>query len=63
MKTPARWRWSDISIHALREESDRLVGQGQQQHEDISIHALREESDFSNIIRGLSNRYFNPRSP
>ena len=33
-----------ISIHALREESDR--GQELHRHgEDISIHALREESD------------------
>ena len=35
---------ADISIHALREESDvdfRYVLDG----EDISIHALREESD------------------
>ena len=29
----------------------------------ISIPALREESDFLDTIRGLSNTYFNPRSP
>ena len=35
----------DISIHALREESDQAVGRGYLSHRAISIHALREESD------------------
>ena len=37
-----------ISIHALREESDRLVI-GQRVQGKISIHALREESDLESI--------------
>ena len=52
----------DISIHALRKESDaahprRRTGHG------ISIHALRKESDaeYYGPLRCL--RYFNPRSP
>ncbi len=35
----------EISIHALREESDGLIGIDQSGHAQISIHALREESD------------------
>ena len=39
---------ADISIHALRKESDdRRVGQGRV--EQISIHALRKESDLLRI--------------
>ena len=34
-----------ISIHALREEGDGLVGIDQSGHIEISIHALREEGD------------------
>ena len=34
-----------ISIHALREEGDRLCGRGRNPG-DISIHALREEGDL-----------------
>ena len=34
-----------ISIHALREESDRAVRQRVHARIFISIHALREESD------------------
>ena len=33
-----------ISIHALREESDRSVSRSDRR-DSISIHALREESD------------------
>ena len=36
---------SDISIHALREESDKELLQLVIGHAIISIHALREESD------------------
>ncbi len=35
----------NISIHALREESDLLLGMPQK-YTAISIHALREESDL-----------------
>ena len=35
----------DISIHALREESDRTVFNHLRDGIGISIHALREESD------------------
>ena len=34
-----------ISIHALREEGDRVVQTGLQGILEISIHALREEGD------------------
>ena len=52
----------DISIHALRKESDhgrnrRCGGQS------ISIHALRKESDDPSRPPGLHEPYFNPRSP
>ncbi len=36
----------NISIHALREESDRYHNDFIVDLECISIHALREESDF-----------------
>ena len=42
--TPMSLRFFDISIHALREESDRLPRR-LLRHQEISIHALREESD------------------
>ena len=38
--------WS-ISIHALREEGDRLPARSAQMPPPISIHALREEGDQS----------------
>ena len=38
-----------ISIHALREESDCGVGIDQSSHVQISIHALREESDVFHV--------------
>ena len=51
-----------ISIHALREESDKrlrcaLVAL------NISIHALREESDHIPRTAQTMPRNFNPRSP
>ena len=51
-----------ISIHALREESDRNRNLTiMRQH--ISIHALREESDQDSPSRTGHWTYFNPRSP
>ena len=38
-----------ISIHALREESDRSLFTNWLAHNHISIHALREESDGLNL--------------
>ena len=38
--------WVFISIHALREEGDRVIVAGYLQVPDISIHALREEGDL-----------------
>ena len=53
---------AQISIHALREESDQMADSGYPIG-IISIHALREESDgslryFLNLVLN-----FNPRSP
>ena len=39
-----------ISIHALREEGDRLTRRFEH-HKIISIHALREEGDFPTFPR------------
>ena len=52
----------DISIHALREESDyvRLIARACR---SISIHALREESDRTQTAHLAGHRDFNPRSP
>ncbi len=53
-----------ISIHALREESDRVMGGGFKINLRISIHALREESDHLHIgKRSFKCLHFNPRSP
>ena len=38
-------RWTDISIHALREEGDAGRNNRPAAPSDISIHALREEGD------------------
>ena len=51
-----------ISIHALREESDRVRGDGTAMLV-ISIHALREESDLRSWTLEYTWIYFNPRSP
>ena len=51
MSSSRRWK-SVISIHALREEGDRLVSTHNRQTHDISIHALREEGD-SVLLRWL----------
>ena len=56
-------RFGGISIHALHEESDRVV-YGFNVDGDISIHALHEESDQRRVQgRNGPNRDFNPRSP
>ena len=52
----------DISIHALREEGDRSIGNGEAQS-IISIHALCEEGDFRRP-RAIPLRWnFYPRPP
>ena len=53
---------ADISIHALREESDATLA-ALRPLLTISIHALREESDQSLKGKVELNGYFNPRSP
>ena len=51
-----------ISIHALREESDRLFRIHRLEFL-ISIHALREESDIASGTGRAADCHFNPRSP
>ncbi len=51
-----------ISIHALRKESD-LVLMDLEWKETISIHALRKESDADSIRSKTLTTHFNPRSP
>ena len=53
---------SDISIHALRKESDAAFGEAVE-GAVISIHALRKESDLGSRSCPPPARYFNPRSP
>ena len=52
----------EISIHALRKESD-LASASSQFVLAISIHALRKESDMRNDMECRSRPDFNPRSP
>ena len=52
----------DISIHALRGESDLSRRKGVV-FMDISIHALRGESDKGTKTRLTISHDFNPRSP
>ena len=52
----------DISIHALRKESDHRHGV-KPRGLSISIHALRKESDGKAGRRCKASMYFNPRSP
>ena len=52
----------EISIHALREESDK-ASEPTSTHKPISIHALREESDSASDSPRRLHRHFNPRSP
>ena len=51
-----------ISIHALRKESDRVLFQ-LPPLVDISIHALRKESDRMLAVISFADCDFNPRSP
>ena len=54
----------EISIHALREESDLLSVFLLPVLILISIHALREESDPGGFaVNDVQHVYFNPRSP
>ena len=54
---------SNISIHALRKESDSRVG-FTVVVDSISIHALRKESDVPSTPDGTTTmKDFNPRSP
>ena len=56
LSTPSMWRatncnlcrlnYQQISIHALREEGDQIIGRLDGKYE-ISIHALREEGDLA----------------
>ena len=54
---------ANISIHALRKESDTRLSARQSTPSPISIHALRKESD--NLCANCEDvyNYFNPRSP
>ena len=60
--SPDRSGSPPISIHALREEGDRLpcLGCG---YKAISIHALREEGDRVHPAPVSRNDYFYPRPP
>ena len=51
-----------ISIHALREEGDQILGVDGSQRA-ISIHALREEGDSATSWTVTSRSYFYPRPP
>ena len=53
----------DISIHALREESDKIYLSKKNKKNLISIHALREESDSPSTLISICFTNFNPRSP
>ena len=57
-----KWHRKLISIHALREEGDRLPFPGAE-HQRISIHALREEGDNASINKVLAGFNFYPRPP
>ena len=52
-----------ISIHALREESDRVHLSHGHHYQPISIHALREESDIFVVHLLVLPDDFNPRPP
>ena len=47
---PGQLSIDDISIHALREESDTSDAEADLKKSQISIHALREESDCQRRI-------------
>ena len=60
--TAAIYEDLNISIHALRKESD-FSWRGLPPTVDISIHALRKESDRIFSLAACLALYFNPRSP
>ncbi len=62
MSTPTIPRILQISIHALRKESDNIDMMVINSLE-ISIHALRKESDARPSFPHPQESYFNPRSP
>ena len=62
METPRNSDNYDISIHALRKESDKPFAK-KFRWNAISIHALRKESDSAIGRRSSPCRHFNPRSP
>ena len=43
----------DISIHALREEGDRMPARRSPKGKRISIHALREEGDLASRVSSM----------
>ena len=51
-----------ISIHALREEGDGILGV-LNPHKYISIHALREEGDAARCCCAAAQQHFYPRPP
>ena len=55
--------WTDISIHALREEGDGRLAHPAQGNHRISIHALREEGDLAGADLPPPNQNFYPRPP
>ena len=55
-------RWTDISIHALREEGDP-DGIQYNTETGISIHALREEGDGHQAVNIMIAADFYPRPP
>ena len=60
----ATYLYINISIHALREESDSVILYASFNASSISIHALREESDaLPCTLWPITKRDFNPRSP
>ena len=61
MRTPET-PLTEISIHALRKESDERH-RHRERLRRISIHALRKESDFPPRNSGWTGTDFNPRSP
>ena len=52
-----------ISIHALREEGDRILWDHFKRFMGISIHALREEGDWTTSWACRWTIYFYPRPP
>ena len=62
MNKPMFTKSFTISIHALREEGDR-IRQLLHFRSAISIHALREEGDTKTAEKAEAKEYFYPRPP